>query len=140
MSICLKDTLNLAFDSTDCVQAPDQDITLQRVYRSQPYWNSGLVLPHYGCTIGTWADVQFHLYCEYSPTGQQFRLYWKKHFRPNSRECASDGYEWDFDGVSCDPLSISFSTENNPVIGEGCRAADDCFSTYDPSFIAVITE
>jgi len=141
MSICLSDTYNLYFESTDCVQAPTQTITLNLVYQSQTYWNSALVLPYYGCTIQWWADIQFHLLCQYTPSGsQKFWLWWVKYFRPNSRTCSvGTATNWTFVSNVCDPFQLEYSTEEQ-IPGEGCRAADDCFTVTDPSFYATITE
>jgi len=139
---CLPDSFSLYFEAVDCVQLPASTITLHRVYRSWTYWNSALVLPHYGCTIQTWADMQLHLYCVHRPNDAiNWRLWWTRAYRPNSRGCTSESHamraEWELVSESCDPFQLVFATDS-ALPGEGCRAADDCFSLTAPSFTSTI--
>jgi len=136
MSICLPDTLNLTFTNVDgcCEQFTSRDIELNRVYRTQMYWNSDMVLPCYGFSTDTWFYQQFHFWCDLVAGVQTFHLAWcVSESATQARRCAPCTtlsppilQEWDLVSAECDPLSQEYELTGgnwspccDPITGPG---------------------
>ena len=134
-------------ESPCCAQWQAADILLTRVFRSQAYWNSDLVLPWYGATTDTWFHVQFHLICQRDAHGNQtFVLRWFDEVSARQCQPAAGGppfelTEWTLISQDCDPVILTFRVENiseTACYPDGLKDPDDPIAICD--FQAIVTE
>jgi len=149
--ICLPDEFTLQFRQVVndcCFQWPNSvDIPLERVYRSQAYWNSDRCLAYYGASTDTWFYQQFHLHCVRIVGVQTFTLRWL--FGVDVRQCEPDptpgppfeGLTWIFQYQECKPFELKFTVEDVASVAcyeDGLSDPDDPIVYCD--FEAIITE
>lgn len=149
--ICFPDTLSIYLQSlgncrliaephtlvNPCAQIESsENITLNRVYNSQVYWNS--TLDEVTCYLGPsgpWFYMQFHLYCSFDVNdAQTFRLVWCWGHADNARHCDvcwTGLHMFTLESFTCDPLSIEFSITANP---DGCCRPTDYVPNPDVDF------
>jgi len=145
---CFPDTMTLTLevDPSCCLQLPSsQEITLNRVYGSQVYWNSIITLECWGFTTSPPAFFsQFHLFCQRGSNDEQiFKLYWC--FDETVRQCAvclGGVGEIEFTLVSseCDPIIVEFTWDGNPSPCCAPPDEDDLRGPFTCVFTGTVTE